>query len=188
MKNNDLFVADTVGWEQKPGHISVLVFFLVSAHVQNFWVQSFRRKVNYNCKPFQSGCLNRTLNIYEWTSILFSTIYLQLFPLLVGLPPPNLVSNDPPVSALLGSLEEVCPQYHHPEKLMTLEPGTLSLDIQNTDPNKNPTQNILSGGIWMTKMLVGLTIRRGGCKAMVSTQTVRFKIPKHRNQAYMHDI
>lgn len=34
----------------------------------------------------------------------------------------------------------------------------------------------------MTKMLVGLTIRLGGCTAMVSTQTVTSKIPKHRTK------
>ena len=55
---------------------------------------------------------------------------------MVWLIPRNLVSNDPPASAGMGSLEGLFLHYHHPEKLMTLEPWTLSLDIQNTDPTK----------------------------------------------------
>ena len=70
-----------------------------------------------------------------WTSILLST-YLQLFPLMVWLTPPNLVSNDPPASDL-GVWKGCVPHYHHPEKPRTLEPWTLSLDIQNTDPKKS---------------------------------------------------
>ena len=63
--------------------------FFVSAHVQNFWLQSFRRLSQLQLQPFQSGQLNQeTLNIYEHLYC-FLHIYIQLLPLMVWLPPPE---------------------------------------------------------------------------------------------------